>query len=335
MSKNLKQVNSSRLEWLDSVKGIMIFLVVFGHFIGAKCTNEINLFSVTHYFIYAVHMPIFIFISGFLSKRKSKIEKIVKNLIIPYIIFDLLYVAVSNLIGGHESFNILFPTYVYWYILCIALMRLSVEFLDKTKIAFFMPVISIAFCYFCSENIWRFLSIGRVFLLFPVFYLGYKLDGKKIEFFRNKKWVSIIIGICATVIEILALKFNIIGILDSTHNYPENISDSILKYLFMIISVGIFIFTASLVPAKIKFLKRWGENSLMIYLIHPYAILFFGKIFNKLNIQSDTLYFVILFIISVLVTEILSLEIIKNVYQKLIEYINKIFDALKNKIIKK
>ena len=56
---------SSRLLWIDNLRACLIFLVVIGHVIQ---------FSHPHYgdtllfqYIYSFHMPLFVFISGFVS----------------------------------------------------------------------------------------------------------------------------------------------------------------------------------------------------------------------------------------------------------------------------
>lgn len=81
----------------DNMKGILILCVVLGHTVS-------NLFSVwgnylatkyLYYLIYTFHMPVFIFISGFFSKRHSDYEtylkKAISGCLIPYLIFNVLY----------------------------------------------------------------------------------------------------------------------------------------------------------------------------------------------------------------------------------------------------
>src|SRR5699024_10109746 len=67
---------------MSNLKGILIFLVVFGHFIEIYKKEYYELFV----FIYAFHMPVFIFISGYFAKRMRK-SKII-NLILLYLIFQ-------------------------------------------------------------------------------------------------------------------------------------------------------------------------------------------------------------------------------------------------------
>ena len=78
--------SANRYEYIDIAKGIGILLVVWAH---------ILLVGWTHRFIYAFHMPLFFFISGYLFKSdkynsfKDFFKKRFKRLIIPYLIYSV------------------------------------------------------------------------------------------------------------------------------------------------------------------------------------------------------------------------------------------------------
>lgn len=114
-------IGQNRITWLDNVKGILIFLVVFGHIIARSISEDIDIFGISQYLIYSVHMPMFISISGYLSKHHTDKKKILRNYIVPYILFDIFYVMYTLMLGNIQIYNlnILIPSYVYWYILCL------------------------------------------------------------------------------------------------------------------------------------------------------------------------------------------------------------------------
>ena len=76
---------NGRTQWIDWAKTIGIWLVVFGHIPGHHlAVSE---------FIYAFHMPLFFFISGYLAKSRSIAETAksgVVRLLIPYAMFYVL-----------------------------------------------------------------------------------------------------------------------------------------------------------------------------------------------------------------------------------------------------
>lgn len=53
----------------DNIKGLLIFLVVFGHLISYSSFKKIHSIDFIYLSIYIFHMPIFVFISGYFSKK--------------------------------------------------------------------------------------------------------------------------------------------------------------------------------------------------------------------------------------------------------------------------
>ena len=76
---------SARIPWIDNLKFFCLFLVVYGH-IGT---------SSVHTLIYGFHMPMFFFLSGMLHKDKS-ICNACQRLLVPYILFNFLYLLVES-----------------------------------------------------------------------------------------------------------------------------------------------------------------------------------------------------------------------------------------------
>lgn len=61
---------NARISYIDQLKGIAILLVVLGHVIGYNnCEN-----SFLWRFIYSFHMPLFMFISGYVAQITFRIE---------------------------------------------------------------------------------------------------------------------------------------------------------------------------------------------------------------------------------------------------------------------
>ena len=102
--------------YLNVLKGLLIVFVVVGHF-GQTIAN--NLPSNIDYigqgivlFIYLFHMPLFLFVSGYLSKNTEKRrQKAFEDLFIPYVVFQI-FVGICILVltksGGYYK-TYLFP----------------------------------------------------------------------------------------------------------------------------------------------------------------------------------------------------------------------------------
>ena len=180
---------------LDIFKGVLIFLVVFGHFLLPVKEREYALFNKLFFFIYSFHMPAFIFLSGYLYydswKRKGTKLKSVIPLIMLFLmmkillhISDLLFYGDRNIIPDflHESST---P----WYISALIFFRLSLYPLElflklnKKKLTYdavtiYVTVLTVFFTFFSMLNMnWQvriddFLSLDRVVSFAPYFYIG-------------------------------------------------------------------------------------------------------------------------------------------------------------------
>ena len=102
MSKNTKEQEIPYSYLVDNIKIFLIFLVVFNHIIAFQLVKADQVVRFVWYGITIFHMPAFIFISGYLSKKPQDVMKNVKNLLIPYILrnpLDMLFWK----IGMHSS----------------------------------------------------------------------------------------------------------------------------------------------------------------------------------------------------------------------------------------
>ena len=168
--------NKTRLNILDNIKGILIFTVVFGHFLfnySNKYKNSLENKIVSY--IYSFHMPSFIFWSGFLSKsNNSRSFKNITKLILIYIIFNfshgfILYKYLNN------KFNFFSPYNSYWYLLCLIYWRFSIKYFSSQYFSITISFILSFLIGFCPQITGEF-SIKRTFSFFPYFLIGYKLS---------------------------------------------------------------------------------------------------------------------------------------------------------------
>ena len=269
-------------------------------------------------------MPMFMLISGMLSSKRIELKKVVKSYILPYILFDTLYVLwcfVKEKEAINE-FNLFIPVYVYWYILCLAFMRLLVSSKIKNGVIFGICIIVTFIAPQIPEEIWRVLSWGRICLLWFVFSIGLKFAFKHIITLRKLKKISIVFFIVSISVEILILKFGLVDITWATHDYPNNIQEVILKYIFMLCTIGIFVGVISIIPKRCKLLAKWGRNSLLIYLIHPFIIDVIKYILtNVIRIQWNLSFFVVSLLLTAMITSFLSLNILTRVYNQIISLI--------------
>ena len=278
----------------DNIKGILIFIVVYSHFLFEYSTSHKNTISrKIVVFIYSFHMPCFIFISGFLTSENSiKIINLTRLLIL-YYIFNFSFSLIVYYLYDFKI-NFLFPQISYWYILSLFNWRIIIKFLIKFDyIIAISVIISLLEGYWeCFSNI---LGIGNTIAFLPFFIAGCKIRNKGlIEHFL--KWKKGFIKFYFFLFGFLSFSYLIIIYIDKhqiTNNtllmnkYNENnrLGDRIW---FLVNSSIMIIFILLLIPnAKIPILNKWGKNSLYIYLFHRIITLIASRnIFAQKNFSS-------------------------------------------------
>ncbi len=161
-----------RSTYWDSVKAILIFLVVLGH-TGTALGNSV--LSV----IYAFHMPLFMFVSGFFTKKKSidQFRKGISKLIILFVIFDVLYILLDCVLGTPITIRrLMIPSFAMWYILALIYYRVFIQFVPERVLRYpavvviGSMVVGLMAGYIPLDSE---MSFQRAFTFFPFFMLGY------------------------------------------------------------------------------------------------------------------------------------------------------------------
>ncbi|MFZ6676195.1 acyltransferase family protein [Undibacterium sp. Xuan67W] len=185
--------SQSRNLRIDNIKAVLIFLVVFGHLIELHITGDHFLRSVW-IFIYSFHMPMFALVSGMLSKASlddKQSNQLVKNIVIPLFVFEVLYEGIELLLKGSLSvYSGLFaPYWMLWYLMSLLCWRLMLPVFARLQFPVVIAVgLSLLASY--SESTGYFLSIARTLSFFPFFLLGWKLGPALFD--RTKKRVLLI-----------------------------------------------------------------------------------------------------------------------------------------------
>lgn len=125
-------VSGDQREYLfDNYKVLLILLVVIGHFI--EPSNDQNSFLYElKWGIVAFHMPAFIFISGYFSKRIPSLKKMLCGLVIPYFVYEILYYLLYTFVLDKETgFYFARPKFSLWYLMALFAWRLFSPLVEK------------------------------------------------------------------------------------------------------------------------------------------------------------------------------------------------------------
>lgn len=319
---------TKRVYYFDNAKFILIFLVVFGHLIQSYIKSDTFIFNL-YTFIYTFHMPAFILISGYFAKgiyEKGYIGKITKKLIIPYIIFQIIYSIFYYFLFSRSMLEIdmLNPHWSLWFLISLFFWNILLIIFNKLQPKY---AITLAICVGLAvgyiDYISNFLSLSRTFVFFPFFLIGYHL--KKEHFLMITATKAKIIAAITFIIMIMVIisfpDINEKWLLGSKpYSEFEAISAiSLLKrmgiYLMnFIMIVGFFAF----VPRRKFFFTRRGEYTLYVYLLHGFII----RMFRESEIEAYLHHFqiiFIMFILTFLLTLLLSSKFVTTAAEPLIE----------------
>ena len=283
-----KEKEKIRFYIFDNIKGILIFTVVFAHFLWnyAK-TNKYSLSRKIVVFVYFFHMHGFIFISGFLSSENAtKISNAFKLIILHYI-FNFSFSVIIYFYTNSEI-GFLFPKYSYWYLLSLFYWRIAIKYISNLKFIFTISII-ISLLEGYAASFTNILSVVRTIGFFPYFLLGYKI-AKSGKFNSFLKWRKGLIKFIIFFVSFVFFLFLFISYINKNtiSNYAL-LMFSYTKYntikmriIIMIISFTMILFFLLLTPnTKIPIINKWGRNSLFIYLFHRIFTVIADKEFFK------------------------------------------------------
>lgn len=276
-----------RITYWDNLKGILISLVVFGHFLWAYWGWGYTSSLIS--FIYFFHMPAFAFVSGFFSKSdRSKSRLSLFKFAIIYIIFNTIIMIFSS-IYFNTSFQFITPCYSYWYLISLIVWRMTIKYVAKIKDILLIGFIAAFFIGFWND-VTNVLAISRTIVFYPFFIIGYKISAEKLNYFINNRKLSdygqgIILLLSAIYLSSLFIHhctwLNTANLLMNRYNSSFDLYIRIIIFIIAGLMITSIIF---LTPNKaLLFLCKWGKNSLSIFILHRFITLVFIKFFPANN----------------------------------------------------
>lgn len=215
---------------VETLRGLAIILVVFGHMIGYDSTggmrvSDDSVFRYLYYTLEYVRLPLFTVISGWVYANKpittgdqSKFLKgKFRRLLIPMFVISTLLFVFRMVIPGTNTTpeisalprNIIFPYDVYWYLFSLFIIFITITILD-TREFFRRPqgwflTLACAFIFlFISENfldpIPNLFSFKGAAYLFPFFLIGIGIHRYKEILLNDKMTFTILLVFIAAVI---------------------------------------------------------------------------------------------------------------------------------------
>lgn len=92
-------------------------------------------------------------------------------------------------------------------------------------------------------------------------------------------------------------------------------------FVFVICLFGLL---CAIALANINFINRWGRNSILVYLIHPFLVDIIKIIVNRVHVINVNHIFIIFVICAIIITDILSREFLKKLHDTALNKFSKL-----------
>ena len=260
-----------RDERIDAIKFWLITLVIAVHVLMRKEFAGSMACAVLWNWICIFAMPLFIFISGYFSRKKKwedflpSIWKLLEPLIIFQIIALLFYVDTL-------SFRtILTPWFMLWYLLSLIYWRIMLQLIPDKILRHKKIILFSTFCISILAGFLpfdRFLSAQRALSLMPFFFLGYYMKGKSL--YLPDKYRPLCVVFLSGILAVIFFYPHRIGYLTYATPY-SNIYGVMIRMLAFILAVPMSIAFLN-VCSHTPWIARQGRKTLQYYIYHGLII---------------------------------------------------------------
>lgn len=281
----------SRDYLFDNYKALLIFLVVVSHFIEQGYETNPFLYELK-WFIVSFHMPAFIFVSGYFSKKHASMGKLIQKLVVPYLVYEVIYYLLYTLILHKETkLYLLYPKFSLWYLMALFFWRLITPYVRKIPAAVHMPFAILAGLLIgCSGMDDNFLSIPRILVFYPFFLAGIHFDRELLTRYRNRTtqflaWGGISLGILFLCLDRLHHSISP-KIFYGRYNYEylemNDMDGMCIRLLCYGISFAVTYLFMFIIPDRKIFCSCLGGRTMSIYLFH-------GLVYSSFKQATDLL----------------------------------------------
>lgn len=268
---------------MDNIRFLLIFLVVFAHFMelfSGKFT--LSLYKI----IYSFHMPAFLFLTGYFARFDRK--KIISDLLYPYILFQIIYLAFDALIIQEKTavtLQFVKPYWLLWYLLTAFCYYLIIPMIDsnnlKDRILILGICVAISLLAGFDTSIGYYGSLARTFSFLPFFVVGYYFSHQNTTILKPQ-WLlpCSVLLILATLKLITNSPLITKKILYGSYSYEQAGYNPLIKALLLLIGFAWITFLLSTIPdKKLPIISTLGQNTLATFLLHGFIV----KLVKKYN----------------------------------------------------
>ena len=289
---------------IDSLKYWLMILVIAGH-VFPKFRDS-GICMVLYKWIFIFHMPLFIFISGYFSRKKSGKEFWASSwkILEPLIIFHLIGCALFDS-GPFTIASLLTPWYVLWYLLSLFFWRLMLQIIPDTILSHVRLVMICSCVIGIAAGFMPFdkcLSLQRTLAFVPFFFAGYYMRGKHL-FLPDKYKPLCVLFLVATFIVPIFFP-SCLGDLKRANPY-DGIVDMYDRVFTFGLSIPMSVAFMNICP-NFAWTAQQGRYTMQYYIYHAFMITILMAFAEKMGWAASFPLAMIYFVLIVAVLGISS-----------------------------
>ncbi len=299
--RNIFRLNDKRDIRIDSIKGLLILLVVIGHQIepfiqGSRLTHAIFLL------IYSFHMPLFVMISGYLTNPSPDSRKFWRGELILFealVVFQTIRCLLTTMYFGFSPSMLITPEWTLWYLLSLIFWRLFLFVACRVgqirKVLLILlgasVILAIAFGFI---PVGTEFSFQRTFYFFPFFVAGALLNDlrKHIPDFRPSRpaiVVAAVLSVACMIYVAYSIKLHPDTCPFFGNSYYGDGYDALTRLCCLVTGLCISLLIFRYFKA-IRIFALLGASSLTIYLFHTFIVERISyKLLHSEGLPSDVL----------------------------------------------
>ncbi|REE98395.1 acyltransferase family protein [Thermomonospora umbrina] len=263
--------------FFDNAKFLAILLVVVGHAIASL--RDVPLARGLYLLIYMFHMPLFIVITGYLSRGftfgSGKARRLIVQLGVPYVVFEVAYSVYDWQVGNNElKISLLDPYFLTWFLMALFLWRLSTPVWQQIRwpLAVAVGVSLLAYMGDLGSQ----LELHRTLGLLPFYVLGLMLRPEHFDLVKRRG--ARVLGL-VVMAGGAAVAFAAMNRMDSDwvywkHDHADfgvgNLTGTGMRLAMMVAAVVLIAAFLSLVPRRRTWFTGLGAMTLYAYLLHGF-----------------------------------------------------------------
>ncbi len=264
--------------FFDNAKLLLVTLVVVGH--GWTLLPDGSESHPAYFFLYAWHVPAFVVVTGYLSRRFTwswdSMRALLRTVVVPYLVFETLLGLFRTTVGGTELEDwYVDPHWPMWYLAVLLLWRLATPLLNRLRHP--MPV-AVGVSLLGGLTTGDVLDVARAMGLLPFFVLGLSLTREHLAVLARPGVRLAAAGLMAGA---AASALVVAGPLDKEWlywrtSYAElgvGVAEGMaLRAVALLVAAVLALAALALVPRSRRWFTPLGSASLVVYLGHGFVV---------------------------------------------------------------